>query len=168
MQHYGPDSVGGVAHKGLREDCPYPGCEWPREGDQAIGTNVVEWLGEIVDLSGFMPIIRTPDGAERTVIDLRKPDWGMYCPHGRKVMEATPAEHACQPPRHPCNLGKDDLFHTCPEVENCPACYPVGRIVEPWPCGIEGCTRERFEGNLEEETKEYFDSINSLIADQYR
>lgn len=167
--HYGVDyGSGSGTHKGLRENCTAPDCAWPSEGDRATGVNAgVEWTGEIVDLDGFLPVIQTPDGAQRTVTDLRKPDKGVYCRHGVKVMAAVPAEHICQPPRPLCTLGREDPFHQCPEPEPCKACYPDLRIVEPWPCGVGDCTQERFEKALQEDADEYWAGVSDLIASQY-
>jgi hypothetical protein len=56
--------------------------------------------------------------------------WGVYCQHGIHIVKADPER--VQPNGH-----------------------PVGRIVEPWPCTADGCTREAFEREMEEEEGEY-------------
>jgi hypothetical protein len=57
-------------------------------------------------------------------------EWGTYCPHGVKIVEKDPNR-------------------TDPEG------YPIGRIVEPWPCDRPGCTREQFEKEMREEAESY-------------
>lgn len=65
--------------------------------------------------------------------------WGTYCRHNVKIVEADPDQ-----------TDSDG--------------YPIGRIVEPWPCD-QGCTREQFEADMAEEEAEYWES---LAAEVYR
>ncbi|MFE0207037.1 hypothetical protein [Streptomyces sp. NPDC058985] len=69
--------------------------------------------------------------------------WGVYCPHGKQIIERDP-----------------DL--TDPEGQ------PASRIVNPWPCTVDGCTLEAFEADQQAEIDEYCDAVNALISDQYR
>jgi hypothetical protein len=69
--------------------------------------------------------------------------WGVYCPHGQRIVERDPQQ-------------------ADPEGQ------PVGRLVNPWPCAVDGCTLEAFEQREQEREDEYWDGINALIADQYR
>jgi hypothetical protein len=57
--------------------------------------------------------------------------WGTYCQHGKKVVEMDPDRT---------------------DAEG----YPVGRIVEPWPCNEDGCTREALEKDAREEEEAYW------------
>jgi hypothetical protein len=47
-------------------------------------------------------------------------EWGVYCPHGRKIVEALPS----------------------------PTGDRTGAVVDPWPCARVGCTPEAFEQEL--------------------
>jgi hypothetical protein len=158
VTHLGPGFLGSVSHKGRREDCTYPDCEWPRQDDwvSAISRGV-ERTGELVDFH----IIRTSAGNEYGILKstIRRPDWGMYCRHGLKIVEAVPAEHTLQEPRPLCTLGQDDPFHECAEPRYCPACHPVGRKVSPWPCQEDGCTEADFDRAQEQEIEEYYESL---------
>jgi hypothetical protein len=69
--------------------------------------------------------------------------WGVYCPHGKQIVERNPDQ-------------------TDPEGN------PVGPIVDPWPCAVDGCTLKAFEADQQAEIDEYWDSVNQLISDQYR
>lgn len=125
----------------------------------------VERTGMLVDFH----IIQTSAHNEHAIATstIRRPDWGMYCRHGLKIIEAEPAEHTCQQPRPSCALGVDDPFHVCPEPEHCPACYPTGRKVQPWPCHEDGCTEADFDRQQELEIEEYWDAVNDLMRTQY-
>lgn len=158
VTHFGPDFVGGATHKGKRKDCIYPDCEWPGMGDWVTAlSNGVERTGELVDFH----IVRTSSGNEYgvAVSTIREPDWGTYCRHGLKIVEAVPAEHTRQGPRPACTLGQGDPFHECTERTYCPACYPEGRKVEPWPCQEDGCTEADFDRAQEQEIEEYWESL---------
>src|SRR5690606_41858789 len=119
----GPDTVGGPTRKGLREDRPSPGCEWAGMGDWVTAlSNGGERTGELVDFH----TIQTPPGNEYgiAVSTIREPDWGMYCRHGLKIVEAVPAEHTRQGPRPACTRGQDDPSSEYTERKYCPACRP--------------------------------------------
>lgn len=57
-------------------------------------------------------------------------EWGVYCPHGVKIVEK-------------------DASRT--DVDG----YPLGRIMEPWPCDRPLCTREAYEEELRKEEESY-------------
>lgn len=167
--HFGLDGFGGVSHKGKREDCSHPDCAWPRAGDTVTAVSGGrEVTGELIELTSPPFLIQTLSGDEFEIdpTSIRRPDWGTYCPHGRKVVKAVPAEHTCQPPRPLCTIGVDDPFHMC-EPDSCPACYPSGRIAEPWPCGKQGCTREAFEKSMQDEIDECHEALYELMRNQY-
>lgn len=48
--------------------------------------------------------------------------------------------------------------HTFRVVENDPKCYPVGLIVDPWPCSM-GCRPEQFKCNWEERWSQVYDEL---------
>ena len=58
--------------------------------------------------------------------------WGTHCKHGHKIVQVTPETRGKGYQRE-------------------------GRIVDPWPC-TEGCTRESFEAELDEEVAAYWES----------
>ncbi|NUS25075.1 MAG: DUF4326 domain-containing protein [Streptomyces sp.] len=64
-------------------------------------------------------------------------EWGVYCPHGQRIVERDPD-------------------HTDPEG------HPVGRLVDPWPCAVDGCTLEAFEADQQADVDEYHDAINEI------
>jgi hypothetical protein len=135
-----------------------PNREWPRQGDLVTAkSGSVERTGKLVDFH----IIQTSPGNEYaiTISTIRKPDWGMYCRHGLKIVEAEPAEHTLQGPRPLCTLGIGDWSHRCAESRYCPACYPTGRKVQPWPCQEDGCTEADFEREQQVEIEEYYESL---------
>lgn len=122
----------------------------------------VERTGILVDFH----IIRTSVGNEYAIAPstVRHPDWGMYCRHGLKIVEAEPAEHTCErPPSDP--PGCFDPFG--PGSSTCPACYPADRKVDPWPCHEEGCTEADFDQEMQQEIDNYWDAINDLMRTQY-
>jgi hypothetical protein len=138
----------------------------PHIGDPATAkSGHVERTGKLVDFD----IIRTSPGDEYVIArsTLRKPDWGTYCRHGLKIIEAEPAEHTFHGPRPLCTLGKDDWGHQCAEDKRCPACYPTGRKVQPWPCKEDGCAEADFDQAQELEIAEHWDAINDLMRTQY-
>lgn len=140
--------------------------EWPREGSWAIGVCLdgKECMGALVTLSKPLSVIRTSEGVERPVEGLRRPEWGSYCPHGAKVVEAVPAVHTCgRPADDPA--GSVDLKGLC--SSDCPACYPAGRKVQPWPCTEDGCTEANFDKATEAEIEEYWEAVNDLMRTQY-
>ncbi|GHB14637.1 hypothetical protein ABT144_38585 [Streptomyces sp. NPDC002039] len=70
-------------------------------------------------------------------------EWGVYCPHGKQIVERDPD-------------------HTDPEGQ------PVGRIVDPWPCTMDGCTIEAFEQDEQGREEDYYAALNELAADVHR
>jgi hypothetical protein len=90
---------------------------------------------------GLLENCPAPDCQDR-ILEQREA-WGVYCPHGKQIVERDPDR-------------------TDPEG------HPVGRLVDPWPCTVDGCTLEAFEASEQAREDEYWDSINELIADQYR
>ncbi|MFD7661302.1 hypothetical protein [Streptomyces sp. NPDC059788] len=64
--------------------------------------------------------------------------WGTYCSHGQRIVE-----------RDPDKTG--------------PAGLPVERIVDPWPCTADGCTREEFERHETERENEYWASLTDEV-----
>jgi hypothetical protein len=144
-EHFGVgDHPWDMLHKGLREDCTHPDCAWPRAGDWVTGmSDGVERTGELVD--PFVPLISTSVGNEYAILGstMRKPEQGaVYCPHGVKIFEADSSE-----------------------TQN--DCAPVSRMVEPWPCTVADCTRERFEAAMEADIQEYWNDMNDLMHTQY-
>lgn len=63
---------------------------------------------------------------------------GTRCPHSQWITEEALAEHTCGV--------------SSPSSE-CAGCYPVERIVEPWPCSQ--CSQEDFEKELEQAEADY-------------
>ncbi|WP_055693236.1 hypothetical protein [Streptomyces prasinopilosus] len=62
---------------------------------------------------------------------------GTYCPHGKKITELDPD--------HPDQEGQPE------------------RLVDPWPCTVEGCTLEAFEEHEQACEDEYWDSLLSEV-----
>lgn len=65
--------------------------------------------------------------------------WGTWCAHGKRIVEPLPDRDPADP-------------------------YPAGRIVDPWPCDAEGCTREAFERECAEEEAEYYAAIEGMYG----
>lgn len=87
-------------------------------------------------------------GAEKT-------EWGTYCRHGVKVVEAVPAVHTCHLPKVYCDLRKN-LWHLCIDHQSaCPACYPAGRKIKPWACVETKCREETFDEAQRAAEEEY-------------
>ena len=90
---------------------------------------------------GLLKNCPAPDCQDRIIE--QQAEWGVYCPHGKQIVERDPDR-------------------------NDPEGQPVGRLVTPWPCTVDGCTLEAFEAREQERENEHWDGINALIADQYR
>ena len=75
--------------------------------------------------------------------DEQKDAWGVYCPHGQKIVEKDPD-------------------HTDPDG------YPIGRLVTPWPCTVDGCNLEAFEQAEQAREEEYYAALNEIASDVYR
>lgn len=56
-------------------------------------------------------------------------EWGTWCAHGKQLTE--------------------------PDPESPTYAYPTYRYVEPWPCDVEGCTREALEADQRAAEAEY-------------
>lgn len=158
--HFGLDSFGAVSHKGKREDCSHPDCAWPREGDWVTAVSGGrERTGELIEYISWPFLLRTSSDDEFEIDpdSVRKPNWGTYCPHGVKVVEAIPAEHTC-----------DGKAGALSDGTYCKACHPDGRKVQPWPCREDGCTEDAFDRAEQEEIDEYYVSLTDALRDQYR
>jgi hypothetical protein len=70
-------------------------------------------------------------------------EWGVYCPHGKQIVERDPDRT---------------------DPEGC----PVGRLVDPWPCHVDGCTLEAFEQHEQAREDEHWDALNEIASDIYR
>lgn len=132
----------------------------PRKGDWVRGVCAAdgkERSGRFMGLIGHLPVIRTRDGAEWPVLVLDDMEpYAMICRHGLKVVEPVPAEH------------DESLRPHLPSsrpTRYCPACFPVIRQVDPWPCTPE-CLAD-FEKQQEAEIEEYWEGVNDLMRTQY-
>jgi hypothetical protein len=93
-------------------------------------------------------------------MDIRRPDldkWGVYCPHGKKIVEAIPAEHTCGGKPQP--IPRVGPFEAEPEREYCKACYPEGRKVLPWACEKTGCDEAAYDREMQEEIDRYYEEM---------
>jgi hypothetical protein len=98
-------------------------------------------MGALTLHRGLLENCPAPDCQDRV---LEQQDaWGVYCPHGKQIVEKDPDR-------------------TDPEG------YPVGRLVDPWPCDKDGCTLEAFEQEEQEREDEYWDAMNEIASDVYR
>lgn len=76
-------------------------------------------------------------------------EWGTWCEHGKQLTEPDP-----ESPTHA-------------------TWYPEYRVVEPWPCDAEGCTREALEASwdameaerLRDLEREAYDAVASADLD---
>lgn len=160
--HAVPLAGGGYAqHEGLVEGCPATECKWPRLRTlvTCAGPGVT---GKLVSKDGDSAVIETSSGARRTVPvgSLREPDWGTYCVHGLKIVEAEPAEHTCGGKPQP--LPRTGIFGEVPETGYCLGCYPTGRKVSPWPCKDPGCAEALFDEQQRRDERAYWDELNSM------
>ena len=78
--------------------------------------------------SALADAVHVLDG-EHLINGVPADQWGTWCKHGKRIVEPDPTD---------------------PEPN-----YPRGRIVEPWPCDADGCTREQFERDMAEEAAAY-------------
>jgi hypothetical protein len=107
-------------------------------------------MGELIHSPGALFVIRVSAGNEYAATDVREPDWGNYCPHGLKIVEAEPAEHLCEDPASPR------------APIDCRACYPAGRKILPWPCNESECTEEAFDRAERERIDEYYEEMRAI------
>lgn len=136
-------------HEGDRGNCNASECEWPWIG--ATVTTLIEGGAEFTG----MVTERSDDAVHlctrvkcyiRPVAEVWHPEWGMYCPHGMKIVEMVPAEHTCTP-------GPPPLF------DSCKVCYPDGQKVQPWPCGEADCTEADFDREIWEQEEAYHEDM---------
>lgn len=140
-----------VEHEGDRSGCAASECEWPWLG--AMVTTLTEEGAEVTGLvkerSDDAVRLATGVGEDyiRPVAKVWHPEWGMYCPHGTKIVEAVPAEHTCTP-------------GPPPPFDFCKVCYPDGRKVQPWPCGEANCTEADFDRQGQEQIDAYYEEMH--------
>ncbi|GAA2608312.1 hypothetical protein GCM10010399_43940 [Dactylosporangium fulvum] len=77
-----------------------------------------------------------PPSDNRTINGVPADQWGTWCAHGHRIVEPDPN-----------------------------ADFPRGRVVDPWPCDADDCTREQFEADMEAAEAEY---QADLWRDHYR
>lgn len=136
-------------HEGVIETCPERCCQWPQLGIMVTvrsdGRNVT---GTLDRKSGQQAGVRTHDGCthEAPLVTARRPEWGAYCPHGTKLVEAVPAEHTCEG-----RIG--------PSSDGCRGCWPDGRKILPWPCGKDGCTEADFDREEQAQMDAYHEEM---------
>lgn len=149
-------------HEGPSDKCPVPECAWPRVGGMVtITPGGRQVTGSLTLKRGNAVEVETPDGKKHKGprVTARRPEWGVYCPHGTKLVEAEPAEHTCDLPRLPCELS-DELGHLCVDHQEwCKACYPDGRKILPWPCLEESCTESDFDREQQEAEEAYYEEM---------
>ena len=151
-----------VMHEGDVEKCPQPQCQWPRlRGMVTVPDGERERTGTVVHRDDETVRIETASGGvhECALSAARRPEWGVYCPHGIKLIEAEPVEHTCQLPPPPCDM-PDVPGHICADHRWCKACYPDGRKILPWPCEEEGCTEADFDREQQEQIDAYHEEMN--------
>jgi hypothetical protein len=149
-------------HEGPSEKCPAPECAWPRIGEMVtVISRGRKVTGSLAEKVGNAVVVKTADGKlhQASRVSVTRPEWGVYCAHGTKVVEAEPAEHTCHLPDPPCDLA-GTLGHLCIDHKKyCPACYPSGRKILPWRCGEEGCSEADFDREQQEAEEEYWESM---------
>lgn len=149
-------------HDGPVEKCRDPGCEWPRIGGMVtITSGGRQVTGSLALKEGGAVEVDTADGKKHRgpKVTARRPEWGTYCPHGTKLVEAVPAEHTCEESPPPCALARD-LGHLCVDHRGwCKACYPDGRKILPWPCPEDGCTEADFDREQCEAEEAYHEEM---------
>ena len=81
------------------------------------------------------------DTNESTINGVPEDRWGTWCEHGIRIVEPAPREVEQQ--------------------------YPMGQIVDPWPCN-QGCTREGFIQEMKDEAASYeaaqWDEYRSMVG----
>lgn len=92
-------------------------------------------MGARTTHSGLLENCPAPDCQDR-VLEQRKAR-GTYCPHGKKITELDPD--------HPDPEGQPE------------------RVVDPWPCTVDGCTLDAFEADEQERENEYWESLLSEV-----
>jgi len=149
-------------HEGPVEACAAPQCEWPRVGGMVtVISRGRKVTGSLVRKVGNVVAVKTADGKlhRGARVGATRPEWGVYCAHGTKIVEAVPAEHTCHLPDPPCDLA-GTLGHLCIDHKKyCPVCYPDGRKVRPWPCQEEGCSEADFDREQREMEEQYYEEL---------
>lgn len=149
-------------HEGPIEKCPAPECQWPQIGCMLTVRSQGHLVtGTLLTKTGGHVQVRTTAGGLYTASleDAQRPEWGVYCAHGEKIVEAVPAEHTCQTPQPDCDLS-GELGHLCVDHKAwCRACYPDGRKILPWACSEEGCTEADFDREQQEEEEAYYEEM---------
>lgn len=147
-----------VEHEGDVDKCLDPECEWPRiESMVTASIGHLERTGSLISKSDGRMVVRVSSGTEYEADAVRRPDWGIYCPHGVQISEAVPAEHTCGNPDR-----RSDGFLPGYGMLNpvtCSGCFPEGRYVEPWPCAFMECSRASFEKSMREEEEAYYEEM---------
>lgn len=136
-------------HGGDPDRCPAPECQWPRLKQMVtIESGGRDVTGSLLSKEGSVIEVGTPDGALHRGFreTVRRPEWGAYCPHGTKLVEAVPAEHTCE-------------GRVGPSSDGCRGCWPDGRKILPWPCGKEGCAEADFDREQQEEEEAYYEEM---------
>lgn len=153
-------------HEGPVERCRDPRCEWPRIGGMITVTSGGRQVtGELTLKEGGSVEVKTPDGRIHPAprVTARKVEWGVYCPHGTKLIESEGAEHICHLPKEPCDRS-GELGHLCIDHQPwCRACYPHGRKIRPWPCTEEGCTEADFDREQREMEEAYHEEMRQSL-----
>ena len=155
-----PDGTVGQ-HEGPVGKCPAPECQWPRLGEMlTIPSGSTDRTGKLVRKGAYAVEIETADGKtyRNDIRSARKPEWGVYCPHGIKLVEAVPAEHTCHLPKVKCERSGEP-GHLCIDHNQCSGCYPDGRKIRPWPCSEDGCTEADFDREQQEAEEAYYDEL---------
>lgn len=150
-----------VPHEGDIDACVAPECQWPRlRGMVTLISGGRPVTGSLVAKNGNTAEVTTADGAlhRGLLATVTRPEWGVYCPHGTKLVEREPAEHVCKDPWPPCDL-RGQLGHLCGDHHWCRACYPTGRKISPWPCGEDGCTEADFDREQQEMEEAYYEEM---------
>lgn len=149
-------------HEGPVEKCGDPGCEWPRIGGMVTVTSKGRQVtGSLLTKGDDRVQVKTPDGKihPAPMVTVRKVEWGVYCPHGTKLIESEKAEHTCHLPKESCEHS-GDLGHLCIDHQPwCRGCYPDGRKIHPWPCGEEGCTEADFDREQQEAEEAHYEEL---------
>jgi hypothetical protein len=149
-------------HEGSPDRCPAPECQWPRLKEMVtIESGGRDVTGSLLSKEGSVIEVKTADGALHRGFreTVRRPEWGVYCPHGAKLVEAVPAEHTCRIPKPPCEKS-GQLGHLCMDHQEwCRACYREGRKILPWPCKKDGCSEADFDREEREAEEAYYEEM---------